>query len=109
MCRSSSVARTIFSGSSGPREVLARRRAYRLSRHRGAARGDAGRGAEPARRVPLVRARCAAALLAGRIEARRKAGNPYSQTCVDLISDYLTGTEEVVKGVRKHVTATMGL
>ena len=42
-------------------------------------------------------------------EARRKTGNPYSQTCVDLISDYLTGTEEVVKGVRKHVTATMGL
>jgi hypothetical protein len=39
--------------------------------------------------------------LAGRIEARRKAGNPYSQTCVDLISDYLTGTEEVVKGVRE--------
>jgi type IV secretion system protein VirD4 len=51
----------------------------------------------------------AAAELARRIEGRRKAGNPYSQTCVDLISDYLTGTEEVVKGVRKHVTATMGL
>ena len=51
----------------------------------------------------------AAAELARRIEARRKTGNPYSQTCVDLISDYLTGTEEVVKGVRKHVTATMGL
>lgn len=51
----------------------------------------------------------AAVLLAGRIEARRRAGNPHSQTCVDLISDYLTGTEEVVKGMRKHVTATMGL
>jgi type IV secretion system protein VirD4 len=51
----------------------------------------------------------AAAELARRIEGRRKTGNPYSQTCVDLISDYLTGTEEVVKGVRKHVTATMGL
>ena len=51
----------------------------------------------------------AAAELARRIETRRKTGNPYSQTCVDLISDYLTGTEEVVKGVRKHVTATMGL
>jgi type IV secretion system protein VirD4 len=51
----------------------------------------------------------AATELSRRIEARRKAGNPHSQTCVDLISDYLTGTEEVVKGVRKHVTATMGL
>lgn len=43
------------------------------------------------------------------IEARRRSGTPYSQACVDLISDYLSGTEEVVKGVRKHVTATMGL
>lgn len=51
----------------------------------------------------------ASAELARRIADQRKAGNPYSQTCVDLISDYLTGTEEVVKGVRKHVTATMGL
>jgi len=51
----------------------------------------------------------AAAELARQIEGRRKTGNPHSQTCVDLISDYLTGTEEVVKGVRKHVTATMGL
>lgn len=51
----------------------------------------------------------AAAELARMIEDRRKTGHPYSQTCVDLIADYLTGTEEVVKGVRKHVTATMGL
>ena len=51
----------------------------------------------------------AAAELARMIEARRTAGNPYSQTCVDLVSDYLNGTDEVVKGVRKHVTTTMGL
>ncbi|UEM08134.1 type IV secretory system conjugative DNA transfer family protein (plasmid) [Skermanella rosea] len=50
-----------------------------------------------------------AAELARRIEARRAAGSPHSQTCVDLISDYLNGTDEVVKGIRKHVTATMGL
>ena len=50
-----------------------------------------------------------AEVLARLIEERRKAGTPYSQTCVDMISDYLNGTEEVVKGVRKHVTATMGL
>ncbi|NOG73509.1 MULTISPECIES: type IV secretory system conjugative DNA transfer family protein [Roseicella] len=51
----------------------------------------------------------ASAELARMIDVRRKSGNPYSQACVDLISDYLSGTEEVVKGVRKHVTATMGL
>jgi type IV secretion system protein VirD4 len=44
-----------------------------------------------------------------RILERRTAGNPYSQTCVDLISDYLNGVDEVVKGIRKHITATMGL
>jgi type IV secretion system protein VirD4 len=43
------------------------------------------------------------------IEERRTAGDPYSQTCIDLISDYLSGTDEVVKGMRKHVTTTMGL
>ena len=43
------------------------------------------------------------------IEQRRAVGRPYSQVCVDMISDYLNGTDEVVKGVRKHVTATMGL
>ncbi len=43
------------------------------------------------------------------IESRRASGNPYSQVCVDLISDYLKGTQEVVDGIRKHVTATMGL
>jgi type IV secretion system protein VirD4 len=43
------------------------------------------------------------------IEERRETGNPYSQTCVDLISDYLNGTDEVVKGMRKHVTTTLGL
>jgi type IV secretion system protein VirD4 len=43
------------------------------------------------------------------IEEARKAGKPYTQTCVDLISDYLNGTDEVVKGIRKHVTSTMGL
>lgn len=47
--------------------------------------------------------------LARLVKERRDAGNPYSQVCVDLISDYLNGTEEVVKGMRKHVTATMGL
>lgn len=50
-----------------------------------------------------------AAELARRIEERRAANDPYSQTCVDLISDYLNGTDEVVKGIRKHCTATMGL
>lgn len=44
-----------------------------------------------------------------RILERRAEGNPYSQTCVDLISDYLNGVDEVVKGIRKHITATMGL
>jgi type IV secretion system protein VirD4 len=43
------------------------------------------------------------------IEAARQARQPYTQTCVDLISDYLNGTDEVVKGIRKHVTSTMGL
>ena len=49
------------------------------------------------------------AVLTRMIEERRAAGNPYSQTCIDLISDYLSGTDEVVKGMRKHVTTTMGL
>lgn len=44
-----------------------------------------------------------------RILDARASGNPYSQTCVDLISDYLNGVDEVVKGIRKHITATMGL
>ncbi|MGE4043387.1 MAG: type IV secretory system conjugative DNA transfer family protein [Acetobacteraceae bacterium] len=43
------------------------------------------------------------------VEQRRAVGRPYSQICIDLISDYLSGTEEVVKGVRKHVTSTLGL
>ena len=34
------------------------------------------------------------------IEGRRAAGRPYSQTGVNLLSDYLNGTPEVVKGVR---------
>src|SRR4051794_21336606 len=47
--------------------------------------------------------------LARMIDERRNANTPYSQTCINLISDYLNGTEEVVKGIRKHVTSTMSL
>ena len=43
------------------------------------------------------------------IEGRRAAGRPYSQTGVNLLSDYLNGTPEVVKGVRKHVTTVMSI
>ena len=43
------------------------------------------------------------------IEERRETNRPYSQTCIDLLADYVNGTDEVVSGVRKHVTSTMGL
>jgi type IV secretion system protein VirD4 len=43
------------------------------------------------------------------IDERRQSNRPYSQTCVDLLADYISGVEEVVSGMRKHVTTTMGL
>lgn len=48
-------------------------------------------------------------VLARMIEERRNSDRPYSQTCIELLSDYLTGTDEVVSGVRRHVTTNMGL
>lgn len=44
-----------------------------------------------------------------RIEDRRTVGTPYSLIAVKLLSDYLSGTDEVVMGIRKHVTSTMGV
>jgi type IV secretion system protein VirD4 len=49
------------------------------------------------------------AVLTKMIEDRRASGNPYSQTCIDILSDYLSGTDEVVQGMKKHITTTMGL
>ena len=43
------------------------------------------------------------------VEERRASRRPYSQTCIDLLSDYINGTDEVVSGVRRHVTSTMSL
>ena len=43
------------------------------------------------------------------IDERRDNDWPYSQTCIDLLSDYVNGTDEVVSGIRKHVTSTMGI
>jgi type IV secretion system protein VirD4 len=43
------------------------------------------------------------------VEERRASNRPYSQTCIDLLSDYINGTDEVVSGVRRHVTSTMSL
>jgi len=43
------------------------------------------------------------------IDERRDSDWPYSQTCIDLLSDYVNGTDEVVSGIRKHVTSTMGI
>lgn len=43
------------------------------------------------------------------VEERRATNRAYSQTCIELLADYLKGTEEVVSGIRKHVTSTMSL
>ena len=43
------------------------------------------------------------------IEERRASDRPYSQTCIDLLADYLGGVEEVVSGMRRHVTTNMGI
>jgi type IV secretion system protein VirD4 len=48
-------------------------------------------------------------VLAQMIEARRTSGDPYSQTCIDMISSYVSGTQEVVSGTRNHVAENMGM
>jgi type IV secretion system protein VirD4 len=48
-------------------------------------------------------------VLSEMIEARRRSGHPYSQTCIDMISSYVSGTQEVVSGTRNHVAENMGM
>ena len=43
------------------------------------------------------------------IEARRAAGQPYSLKGVQLLSDYLDGTPEVVSGVRNQISGALGV
>jgi type IV secretion system protein VirD4 len=45
--------------------------------------------------------------LAGQIEQRRLTGNPYSQTVVDGVSDYVSGDERQVDGIRKTVSTRL--
>jgi type IV secretion system protein VirD4 len=37
------------------------------------------------------------------------ASDTYSQTCIDMISSYVSGTQEVVSGTRNHVVENMGM
>jgi type IV secretion system protein VirD4 len=43
------------------------------------------------------------------IAESRRNGTLYTQNTINLISDYLNGSEEVVSGIRKHLTSTMGI
>jgi type IV secretion system protein VirD4 len=45
--------------------------------------------------------------LVDHIEARREAGNPYSMPVVEAVSDFLSGSEELVNSVRKTVSTTL--
>jgi type IV secretion system protein VirD4 len=46
--------------------------------------------------------------LAQAIADNRTVGIRHSQACIDALSNYLAGTEEVVSGTRNHVTSAMG-
>ena len=43
------------------------------------------------------------------VEERRETDRPYTQNCINLLSDYLRGNEEMVEGIRKQVTSVMGV
>jgi type IV secretion system protein VirD4 len=43
------------------------------------------------------------------VEERRATDRPYTQNCINLLSDYLRGNEDMVQGIRKQVTSTMGI
>ena len=47
--------------------------------------------------------------IARMVEERRATDRPYTQDCVNLLSDYLRGNEDMVQGIRKQVTSTMGI
>jgi type IV secretion system protein VirD4 len=47
--------------------------------------------------------------IARMVEERRATDRPYTQNCVNLLSDYLRGNEDMVQGIRKQVTSTMGI
>jgi type IV secretion system protein VirD4 len=46
--------------------------------------------------------------LAQAIADNRAGGIRHSQVCINLISDFLAGIEEIVSGTRNHVTSAMG-
>ena len=43
------------------------------------------------------------------IEARRLAGRPYTQACIDALADYLTGPPDLVGSIRKSTTTKLSL
>ena len=43
--------------------------------------------------------------IARMVEQRRGTDRPYTQNCINLLSDYLRGNEDMVQGIRKQVTA----
>ena len=47
--------------------------------------------------------------IARMVENRRATSKPYTQNCINLLSDYLRGNEDMVQGIRKQVTSTMGV
>jgi type IV secretion system protein VirD4 len=47
--------------------------------------------------------------IARMVEERRATSRPYTQDCINLLSDYLRGNEDMVQGIRKQVTSTMGI
>jgi type IV secretion system protein VirD4 len=47
--------------------------------------------------------------IARMVEERRATDRPYTQNCINLLSDYLRGNEDMVQGIRKQVTSTMGI
>jgi type IV secretion system protein VirD4 len=47
--------------------------------------------------------------IARMVEERRATDRPYTQNCINLLSDYLRGNEDMVQGIRKQITSTMGI
>lgn len=47
--------------------------------------------------------------IARMVDKRRATDRPYTQDCINLLSDYLRGNLDMVQGIRKQVTSTMGI
>ena len=50
-----------------------------------------------------------AASMLERIEARRQAGNPYTEATVKALEDYLRGSADLVNSIRKTITSRLSL